>query len=223
MLVIRVPFRRRPRRSDKVPHMSQDHHTRQEPQLTDSLLPQTIWAVPGALAPLPVKQGMEVCKPRREPRPHLELGFLLRMTRGRGLGHDADRNRVGPESRVVCVVDGGGGRGHVDDHGVGVVSRLGEDDAVVDVTGDGTTRGEQGPCKAWYSVRTGTFVHFTARRRGECGSSARSRRGWWTAQFQWASEAWFSSHSRRAVTSSWRSGHRSCLSSAKLSSWRAYW
>lgn len=99
MLVIRVPFRSRPRPSDKVPRVSQDQNPRQETQLINRLLPQTIGPAPRPLAPLPVKQRMEVNKLRREPRPHLDLCFLLSMTRRRGLGHEVDGNWVGEEPR----------------------------------------------------------------------------------------------------------------------------
>lgn len=143
VLVIRVPFRRRPRSSDKIPHMSQHQNPRQETQLIDCLLPHIVWPAPRAFAPLPVEQSMEVCKMRRKPRPHLELGLLL-MTRRRGLGHDTNGDGIGSEPQIVRVVDRSGGRGQVGDHGVGVDARLVDDDAVVDVAGDGMVRGEQG-------------------------------------------------------------------------------
>lgn len=45
---------------------------------------------------------------------------------------------------MVRVVDGGGGCGHVDDHGVVVGARLVDEDAAVDFAGDGMVGGEQG-------------------------------------------------------------------------------
>lgn len=46
VVVIRVPFRGRPRRSDKVSRVSQNKNPRQESQLVDGLLPQVVWPAP---------------------------------------------------------------------------------------------------------------------------------------------------------------------------------